>query len=210
MIELHAKLNYKEMRRLKALTGKARYAGAKALTFTAKDAQKSLQVEAATKFHLRNSWVLRGIRIDAATPGRMKARVGSVDKYMERHVTGKPKAAAKTLSVRKRRDSNGRLSTGGLLIKPYHSIASAPTHTKVRSSLKRIGGQKRKPFEIIGRGGTVLIVRRTSKKRKPLEVLATLKNGANSKPVWNMQRTVQTVVSARFGTHFSAALLAQR
>lgn len=205
-ISLYVTLDKKDLRELSRLKGKARMAGAKALTWTAKDAQKALQTQAGGVFHLRNSWVPRGIRIDPATPGTMNARVGSIDKYMERHVTGQGKRPARSLTIRGSRDSSGRLATGGLLVKPYGSIAQAPTHNVVRRRLKRVDTQKRKTFQIIGRGGSVLLVRRTTKKRSPLEVMAVLKNQATVTPRWPLQGTVQGVVSARFGAHFERAI----
>ncbi len=209
-VALSITVDTKELRQLVELKGKAKFAGAKALTWTAKDAQTALKIESASVFHLRNSWVPRGIRIDAATPGTMNARVGSIDKYMERHVTGKDKPAERGLSVRAKRDSRGRLASGGLLIQPYGSIGNAPTHTVVRRKMRRIDTQKKKPFQIIGRGGSVLIVRRKTKKRYPLELLAVLKNRVDVDPIWRVEQTVSGVVSARFADHFMRAMAQQR
>ncbi|MEY9414666.1 hypothetical protein ABIF69_001108 [Bradyrhizobium japonicum] len=61
-------------------------ATAKALTFTAKDAQQALRVQIPGIFVLRRPWVVSGIRIRPANGGNLMAVVGSIDKYMERHV----------------------------------------------------------------------------------------------------------------------------
>lgn len=206
MIELSVTLDKADLARLAALKGKTRFAGALALTRTAQDAKDKLRATAGTYFHLRNSWVPQGIRIKAANKGGMNAQVGSVDKYMGRHVFGDPKPAKRSLSIRGKRDSHGKLASGGLLIKPYAGIASAPTHTVVRRQLSRIDGQKRKTFQIRGKGGSVLLVRRTSAKRFPLQTLAILKSGAHDRPIWPLLPIVQGVVSARFAVHFEAAL----
>ncbi|MHC2405862.1 hypothetical protein ACVMGC_010406 [Bradyrhizobium barranii subsp. barranii] len=84
--------------------------------------------------------MVSGIRIRPANGGNLMAVVGSIDKYMERHVigAGKEKHPDNALSIRSKRNSNGRLATGGILIKPYGSIGSAPVHTVVRRQLKRV------------------------------------------------------------------------
>lgn len=207
-VELSITLDTRDLKRLAALKGNARFAGALALTRTAKDAQAKLRETAPTYFHLRNSWVVGGIRIKAATKSGMAAQVGSIDKYMGRHVFGDPKHAFRSLSLRSKRDERGKLATGGLLIRPYTGIASAPTHMRVRSQLKRIDGQRRKTFQVRGKGGTVLIVRRVGKARHPLETLAILKSGAQDHPIWPLLPLVQGVVTARFSAHFEAALSA--
>ncbi|MDI2076194.1 hypothetical protein ABIF68_003323 [Bradyrhizobium japonicum] len=99
-------------------------ATAKALTFTAKDAQQALRVQIPGIFVLRRPWVVSGIRIRPANGGNLMAVVGSIDKYMERHVigAGKEKHPDNALSIRSKRNSNGRLATGGILIKRKRSF----------------------------------------------------------------------------------------
>ncbi|WP_315743128.1 hypothetical protein [Bradyrhizobium sp. SZCCHNR1075] len=182
---------------------------AKALTFTAKDAQAALRAEVPAQFVLRRQWILQGVRIRPANGNRLMSVVGSIDKYMERHVigAGKEKHPDNALSIRSRRDpTTGRLATGGILIKPYGSIGSAKIHTVVRRQLKRVDGQKRKTFQVKGKDGKVFIVRRTSKKRTPLQTLAVLQNQATINEHWDFRGTVAGVVSARFEHHFFGAL----
>ena len=207
-VRLDVTVDARDMRRLAALRGKSRMAGAKALTVTAQDAQKKLRGEAAGLFHLRNSWVQQGIRIKPATPGTMAAQVGSIDKYMARHVIGTDKAPDQRLSIRRTRDSRGRIATGGLLIAAYGSIGEIPKHQAVRGKLRRIDGQKKKTFQIRAKNGNVVIVRRSQTKRLPLEVLGQLDNGAEMSPVWRMEVSVRGVVGARFSGHFERALAA--
>jgi len=205
---LSVRLDDKDLKRLSALEGRAKFAGAKALTLTAKDAQAGLQAEAGAIFNLRNSWVVKGIRIRAATPATMTATVGSIDKYMSRHVFGDDKPPARSLSIRNSRDSRGRVASGGLLIPSYSSISQVGKHQATRGKLRRIDGQKRKTFQILGKGGgVVLIVRRTSKKRKPLEVLSILHGQAvDMHPTFKMYERTQAVVRARFALHFERAV----
>lgn len=196
---------------LRKLKGKARTAAAKALTFTAQDGQAAVRGALPGAFHLRNGWVEKGIRITPANGGSMTAVVGSVDKYMERHVVGagKAKPPERALSISKTRDSRGRLATGGLTIMPYGSISEYPTHTVVSRKLKRVDKQRRKTFHIMSSSGNqVLIVRRRSKKRKPLEVLGMLHGEAvDIQQELDMVGQVRATVSGRFLGHFERAIL---
>lgn len=209
-VELFVRLDTADLRRLQALKGKARTAGAKALTFTAKDAQTSLKGQVPGTFRLRNSWVPKGIRIEPANAGKMSARVGSIDKYMDRHVVGagRPKPPAKGLSIHGRRNDRGQVASGGLMIMPYGGIGEYPTHTVVRRKMGRVDKQKKKTFQIMSSSGhQVLIVRRMSKKRYPLQTLAILRGSAvDIKQQFDMFGTVKGVVSARFAGHFERAL----
>ncbi|WP_028165464.1 hypothetical protein [Bradyrhizobium elkanii] len=184
-------------------------ATAKALTFTAKDAQQALRTQIPSIFVLRRPWVVGGIRIRPANGSTLMATVGSIDKYMERHVigAGKEKYPDNALSIRAKRDSRGRLASGGILIKPYGSIGSAPVHTVVRRQLKRMDGQKRKPFHIVTKNGKVIVVRRRTKKRFPLETLAVLQGSATINEHWDFLGTVSGVVQARFPNHFYRAVV---
>lgn len=209
-LQLQVRLDTHGLAGLSALKGKAKTAAAKALTFTAQDAQMTLKGQVPGEFHLRNSWVPKGIRIKPASAGTMSARVGSIDKYMQRHVVGagEEKAPGKGLSIHRQRDSRGRLASGGLMIMPYGGIGEYPTHTVVRRKMKRVGGQKRKPFQIVSKSGNqVLIVRRKTGKRYPLQTLSILRGDAvDIKESFDMFGTVRGVVAARFGGHFERAI----
>lgn len=209
-VELSFRVDVSDLHGLSALKGKARTAAAKALTFTAKDSQLTLKAQLPGVFHLRNSWVSQGIRVKPATSGTMAARIGSIDKYMDRHVigAGRPKPPERGLTIRNTRDSRGRLASGGLMIMPYGGIGEYPTHTVVRRKVGRMGGQKRKPFQIVSKSGSqVLIVRRKGKARYPLQTLSILRGDAvDIKEQFDMFGTVSGVVSARFAGHFERAI----
>jgi hypothetical protein len=206
VIKLTIQLDTKGLGRLDKLTGTTRTAASTALTWTAKDAQKALKSDTESVFHLRNRWVPGGIRIKPANRGSMEAQVGSIDKYMERHVMGAhhpPKKAGNALVYR---GGSGKRASGGLLVPVYGSIGDAKTHTKARNRLKRMEGTKRKPFVIKAKSGKVLLVRRATKKRLSLVVLAALENQVHITPEWNFKGEVQGVVNARFGENFLRAM----
>ena len=207
MIGLTATLDLRGLR-LDELRGKAKFAAVKSLTLTAKDAQAKLKAEVGSDFHLRNSWVPQGIRIKPATMGNMVAQVGSIDKYMRRHVVGagEPKDAASPISMFDRTQGTGRIASGGLLVMLYGSIGSAPTHTVARRKLSRIDGQKNKTFQIQSKGGNVLIVRRQSKKQGGLEILGVLESKVKIRERFDMFASVSAMATARFPVHFEAAI----
>ncbi|WP_453971114.1 hypothetical protein [Amorphus sp. MBR-141] len=191
--------------RLGKFAGRSRTEAAKALTFTAQDAQAALVAQAGQIFVLRNSWIQKGIRIRPAKAATLEAQVGTIDKYMARHVKGQDKSPDSPLSVRGSRDSRGRQASGGLLLKGYGSIGSVPKHTVVRRQIRRLESNKRKPFHIVD-GGKVLIVSRVGKKRYPLKIHAMLIRHANMDRIWNFVGTVRRVVRSRFPGHLRRAL----
>ncbi|MEY9234865.1 hypothetical protein ABIF68_003327 [Bradyrhizobium japonicum] len=76
----------------------------------------------------------------------------------------------------------------------------------VRRQLKRVDTQKRKTFQIVV-GEKVLIVRRRTKKRYPLQTLAVLQGSATINERWDFLGTVSGVVQARFPQHFYRAVV---
>lgn len=208
MIRFTISLDKRQLAEIKKIGAKARTATAKALTFTAQDARDKLKKEVPAHFVLRRDWVVKGIRARPASGSTLMAQVGSVDKYMERHVVGagRQKDPGHGLSIRSHRDRRGRYASGGLLIEPYGSIGSAQIHTVVRRKMRRAEGNKRKPFQVLAKSGKVLIVRRTSAKRYPLQTLAVLKGHVNVPHTWDFEGSVATTVKARFEGHFLRAV----
>ena len=78
---------------------------------------------------------------------------------MSESAPGVEKQAATACRSGSKRGVSGRLATGGILIKPYGSIASAPVHTVVRRRLKRMENRpKQKPFQIVTKNRKVIVV----------------------------------------------------
>jgi hypothetical protein len=161
---------------------------AQSLTFTAERA-KPAWIEAQQTLHHRSSWIDRGVRLRAASPGNLNAQVGSIDKYMGRHIVG----------IEEEKEGN-------LFIPIYAGIAQALTHTKERSTLRRMYDTKRKPFWIAS-GGTRYLVRREGKERTPLTILAKLQEGAKVKPRVDAFAVVSAVVEREFPTIYERLLL---
>lgn len=69
------------------------------------------------------------------------------------------------------------------------------------------GGRKGKPFVIRGKSSNVpMLVRRSSKKRYPLEVLYIFAKRAKYPPVWEFEPTVKKYVDERFQSAFQKNL----
>jgi hypothetical protein len=68
MIDLNVSLDRAELAKFRRLLTASRTEAAKALTFTAQKAQGAWRAE-NTKFHRRNTWLDKGVRIRPATAG---------------------------------------------------------------------------------------------------------------------------------------------
>lgn len=188
MPALTVTLDEKGLAQLRRLTWASGTLAAKALTFTAERAVPAWRAGQAV-FHQRNTWIARGVRMRPATPGNLNAQVGSLDKFMGRHVKGIDEAKG-----------------GDLFIPIYRSIGEALTHTKERSMLRRMGSTKRKPFWL-KRDGETLLVRREGKARLPLVVLGKLQTGATIKPELDALAIVDAVVRAEFPTIYERLII---
>jgi hypothetical protein len=184
-VELNLTLDRRNLAKFRTLLKASRMMAAKSLTFTAEKA-KPAWIAGHSVFHKRNGWIDKGVRIRAATPGNLSAKVGTIDRYMGRHVKGidQPKG-------------------GRLFVPAYKDISEAPTHTKVRAMLRRAGTTKRKPFRI---GDT--LVRRKGKARTPLIVLGRITKGAKIEPRFDALGIVDRAVRENFGTVYSRLLRA--
>lgn len=188
MPELILDLDRRDLSRLRRLAGASRLMAAKALTFTAEKAVPAWKAGQAI-FHKRNSWLDRGVRKRAATPGNLNAQVGTLDRFMGRHVVGvdEPKG-------------------GRLFVPIYRSIGEAKKHNVARRRMERMGKAKRKPF-ILRSGGDVFVVRRKRKARAPLEVLGKLQTGANVEARFDPMRIVDGVVRREFPRVYERLIL---
>ena len=161
------------------------FAIARALTWTAKDAQTDVREDLPKRFTLRNSWVKNGIRISPATKASPQAIVGSLEPFMERQETG-----------------GAKRSRGGHRIavpkaKPSRVIPRAQRPAAVRNKPRVFTVQT-----VYGAG----IVRRQGKQRYPLQILYWLKRGVQVKPAFGFKLTTDTTVRDRFGPNFIESL----
>jgi hypothetical protein len=157
------------------------FAIARALTWTARDAQTDVRDELPKQFTLRNSWVKNGIRITPASKASPQAVVGSLEPFMERQETG-----------------GAKRSRGGHRIavpkaKPSRVIPRAQRPAAVRN--------KPRVFTVKTANGAG-IFRRQGKQRYPLQLLYWLKRGVQVKPAFGFKGTTGTTVQDRFGPNF--------
>ncbi len=164
------------------------FALARALTWTAKDAQGVVQEELPKRYILRNNWVKNGIRITPAAKESPMAMVGSLEPFMKRQEEGGTKKARDhsrvAVPVDARRNKRGMIPRG-----------QRPAALK----------GKPKTFMITTASGSG-ILRRVGKKRYPLQLLYWLKRGVQVKPSFGFRTTTSTTVQDRFGPNFVASL----
>ena len=189
MIDLNISLNLANIARFRRLLAVSRTMAAKSLTFVAQKAVPEWRVGHRV-FHKRSTWIDRGVRLRAATPATLQARVGSLDRFMGRHVVG----------VNERKQ-------GRLYIPLYRKIGEARTHTRERTVLKRMESTQRKPFRIRFDGADWL-ARRKGKRSFPLVILGKMQTGAEVEPRLDARRIVGGVVNREFPKVYSRLLLA--
>jgi hypothetical protein len=188
MIDMNVALSPSDLAKFRRLLTASRTEGAKALTFTAQKAQIAWRVE-NSKFHRRNSWLDKGVRIRPATAANLTAQVGTIDKFFSRHVRGMadPKK-------------------GRLLVPIYNDTGHVPTHRTLRAILKRMSGTQRKPF-LLKSGGQSFLARRFGKARGDLQLLGKIQNGAHIDPRFDAQGVVEGAVRREFGPVYERLLL---
>ena len=183
-VALDLSLDARNLRRLRRLESVSRLLAAQSLTFTAERAVPAWRAGHRV-FHRRNNWIDKGVTHRHATPGNLNARVGTVDKYMGRHVLG-----------------IGEEKRGHLFIPAYKSISDALTHTQERRKLKGYERTKRKPFRINN-----TLVRRKGKARLPLITLGKIQDGADVPEQLDALGIVSGVVNAQFPPIYERLLL---
>lgn len=176
--ELNVALDLRNLARFRRLMIASRALAAKSLTFTAERAQTAWRAGHSV-FHKRRTWIDKGVRIKHATAGGLVARVGTIDKYMGRHVEGV--------------DDAKRASGKGLFV-PVQPIEQQPTHTGIRSKLRAMQRTKAKPF---WRNGT-LLRRPVRGKGKGLTVLAVMRKSVDIKPRLDALEIVDVTVQREF------------
>lgn len=189
-VRLDMGIDGRDLRRLRLLESVSRPAAAKALTYMAGDSVGPWKAGHRV-FTRRNGWIDKGIRYKPATARNLNAQVGTVDRYMGRHVVG----------IGQEKDASGRA-----LFVPAKPAREQGTHTQTRRQLRGYARTKRKPF-LIRKGGNVTLARRTGKGRA-FVILATLKQHVDIPERLNALGIVSGVVRANFPRVYERLLLA--
>jgi hypothetical protein len=187
MISLDVTLSPRDIAKFRTLLKANPRIAAQSLTFTAERAQDAWRAGHSV-FHKRRDWIDKGVRIKHATPGTLRAEVGTIDRYMGRHVKGvdEPK-----------RGGSGRLFV------PVQPVEQQPTHTRIRAALRAMQRTKTRPF---WRKGALL--RRTSTQRDaPLKVLAVLRQSVEINPRLDAVGIVERAVHRHFPTIYHRLIL---
>lgn len=185
-VELDLKLDRRDIARFRTLLKASKTMAAKSLTFTAEKARPAW-IAGHSVFAKRRNWIDKGVRIRAATAGNLSAQVGSIDKFMGRHIKG--------IGEEK------RAASGRLFVPAYGAISEAPTHTKVRAMLRRADSSDRPPFQV---GDTLL--RRKGKGRTRLIVLGRLTKTVDIEPRLDALKIVDGVVRREYGRVYERLL----
>lgn len=185
MTELNITLDRKDIARFRRLMKASPKIAAQALTFTAEKAVPAWRAGHAV-FNRRNSWIDRGVRVKMATASNLTAQVGTLDKFMGRHVKGldEPKVAKR-----------------GRLFVPAQPAQEQPTHTVLRRLMARMAKTKRKPFRVRD-----LILRRTGK-GPDFKVLGVLRRKVDIEPRLDAEAIAEGVVHREFTTIYERLLL---
>ncbi len=203
------------------------FAVAKSLTDLAKIGQSAVRANLPKKFNIRaTAFITRNIRITPAKKrdvNRLKAFSAvrtdpKISQFMNIHEKGgtrtprsskKLAVPTKALQLKSYRKSSGGVKKRfqpGTLLKDFKGTRGARGPRKKTRS--------RKPFIIIGKGNTPLIVRRVSKKKRPLEVLYVFKKSVTIDRTWGFEKTVMGIVNFKakktFEKNISAAIRSAR
>jgi hypothetical protein len=194
MTHLDYQLDARDLRRLRLLESVSRTTAAKVLTFTAEKAIPAWRAGNEAVFTLRRrAFIQKGVRVRMATASDLNAKIGTIDRFMSRHVVGigEPKVAA----------------SGRMLFVPNQPIADQGTHTQTRRTLAAMLRTNRKPFILHVADGRVVLVRREGKGRSPLRVLGSLRKTVKIRPRLDVLGIVAPVVERSFGPVFERLLV---
>lgn len=183
MLEFEVTLSRQDIEKFRRLMAANRLMAAQSLTFVAGKAVPAWRAGNSI-FHRRNTWIDHGVRTRAATPGNLEAQVGTLDRYMARHIIGL-----------------GERKEGNLFVPLYKRIADVPTHVRERSMLDRMANTQRKPFKIEAHGETYL-ARRLGRGRLPLTILGRFTKEVHIEPRLDALKIVSGVVEREFTTTY--------
>lgn len=186
--ELNISLDRANLAKFRTLLTANRKIAAQSLTFTAERARDAWRGENHRVFHMRRTWIDKGVQVRAATLSNLVARVGSVDKYMGRHVIGVDEA----------KEAGGK----GLFV-PIKPASEQGTHTQLRAALKRMASTKTAPFWRHG----VLLRRLSRGHDAALTVIAVLRRSVRIKPRLDAEGVAYGAVQRAFPSVYERLLL---
>lgn len=190
---------------------------AKSLTETAEGARQGVGIQSRRVFQLHGNFIPRNIKkspakkSDIVNYGLAESAVFTgrrLDGWMGLHETGGtkrpsgkklalPGAGIKKLSYKTRTGKTKKRYKPATLLKRYNESKKIPRTRKVGR-----GGRKRTPFIIEAKSGKLMIVRRISRKRYPLEILHLFADSSRIDRQWGFEKKVKQVVDFSFRKKF--------
>lgn len=156
-LELNLTLDRRNIARFRTLLSANRTMAAKSLTFTAEKAVPAWRAGHSV-FHRRNDWIDKGVRLRAATRSNLTAKVGTVDRYMGRHIKG--------LGERK---TPGKARA--LLVPLYGNIGEVPEHRVIRRVARAGNRAKHLKTFTLKRSGKTFLAKRLDRKHTKMRIL---------------------------------------
>jgi hypothetical protein len=202
MIALNVKSNIKEFTRY--LTGiqkkQVPFATARALTWTAKDAQKHLQDAMPTTFNTSRKWWLAkqptGIKIKTATKLHLVAEIYTTAYFLQLHEEG---------GIKIPYESRGILIPTALTPK-YGRKSGGATKVLAGKKILRRGGRSTGSPITRAKSGMRGVFRRKGKKRLPVELLYSYVPTAKIKPRLHFKSRAGQKAALTFNANFKRSL----
>lgn len=192
-------------------TKQVRFATARALTMTARDAQTEIRKQLPQRFTIRRNWISQGVRIKAATKENLTATVFHMDEYLIRQEAGGVKTG-KAGGGNFTSEAVNQTGKGRRVKDSAVNRVAIPTSNVLRTKSDIIkksdlpSGHGNKAF-VIGKGSKQVLVRRFAKgKRAGLRVLYVLKPRAYVPARFEFRETGRRVALQRFPYNFQIAI----
>ncbi len=167
------------------------FATARALTWTAKDAQKETRREIRRSFTLRNKWTERGIRIVPASKNKLESKVVFDRYYMVLHEGGGEKVP-------------GRSS---FLAVPSRKVRRTKTARIAKSERPSALMRKKNTFiNTLRKTGEPAILQREGKRSRPIRVMYILVPKANITDRLEFIKTTIDTARQRLSRNFDVSV----
>ncbi len=196
---------------------------AKTITDLAKGSQEQIRKEMPTRFTIRSSWPLKGLRIEPAKKadfrrGQCEGAVKHLDHYMALHEEGGPKenlshgqqkGSGKMTAIPhyKARD---KMRTGSGRLKKTALRALKKNTDPDRRKGRKWGKRRRpKPFIITPeKGSKALVAVREGRERYPVKYLFVLSKHPHIEQRFDFEKTVQSYVERNVGKLMAQNMMA--